>query len=218
MKAIMLSIQPQWVAKIFNGEKTIEIRKTMPKCELPIKVYIYCTNQGRPLVYGQENACVSEHYTQTYNISRKEAEKIWDVLNGKVVAEFTLNKVDTIEICDPCVLRNGEQEAWWWFKSNACLNCEEIMSYIGYGNDHDGWGNDYSKGYAWHIDDLKIYDEPKELSEFRTPLDKPKCGYSSCGSYDYSYCKWLTLNCEKRIIKKPPQSWCYVEELEENND
>lgn len=43
MKAIMISIQPQWVEKILNGEKTIEIRKTMPKCELPCKVYIYCT-------------------------------------------------------------------------------------------------------------------------------------------------------------------------------
>ena len=43
MKSIMISIQPQYVEKILNGEKTIEIRKTMPKCELPCKVYIYCT-------------------------------------------------------------------------------------------------------------------------------------------------------------------------------
>ena len=45
MKAIMISIKPKWVAKILNGEKTIEIRKAMPKCELPIdeiqaKLYI----------------------------------------------------------------------------------------------------------------------------------------------------------------------------------
>lgn len=30
--------------KILNREKLIEIRKTMPKCELPIDVYLYCTN------------------------------------------------------------------------------------------------------------------------------------------------------------------------------
>ena len=35
MREIMISIQPQWVEKILSGEKTIEIRKTMPKCELP---------------------------------------------------------------------------------------------------------------------------------------------------------------------------------------
>lgn len=49
MKAIMISIQPQWVEKILNGEKKIEIRKSMPKCQLPCKVFIYCT-QGTTLV------------------------------------------------------------------------------------------------------------------------------------------------------------------------
>ena len=44
MKSILISIRPEWVAKILNGEKTIEIRKTAPKCDLPIDVYIYCTN------------------------------------------------------------------------------------------------------------------------------------------------------------------------------
>ena len=48
MKAIMISIKPEWVCKILNGEKTIEIRKTMPKCKLPCKVYIYCT-KGKKL-------------------------------------------------------------------------------------------------------------------------------------------------------------------------
>lgn len=43
MKSIMLSIKPKIVKKILNGEKTIEIRKTRPKCELPVKVYIYCS-------------------------------------------------------------------------------------------------------------------------------------------------------------------------------
>ena len=33
MKAILLPIKPKHVAKILNMEKTIEIRKTMPKCE-----------------------------------------------------------------------------------------------------------------------------------------------------------------------------------------
>ena len=41
MKEILISIKPQWVEKILSGEKTIEIRKTMPKCKLPCKVYIY---------------------------------------------------------------------------------------------------------------------------------------------------------------------------------
>ncbi len=46
---------------------------------------------------------------------------------------------------------------------------------------------EYSNGkqlYGWHISDLVIYDEPKDLGEFS--------------------------------IKKPPQSWCYVKEREDN--
>ena len=57
----------------------------------------------------------------------------------------------------------------------------------------------YGKGkplYAWHISDLVIYDKPKELSEFEG-LRKTKFGY------------------EPIEIKRPPQSWCYVEEREE---
>ena len=46
MRAIMISIKPEWCEKICNYKKTIEIRKTMPKCELPIKVYIYCLNDN----------------------------------------------------------------------------------------------------------------------------------------------------------------------------
>lgn len=201
MKAIMISIQPQWVSKILNKEKLVEIRKTMPKCELPCKVYIYCTMPNK-----QEN--------------RKPHS--WEVVWLKrVVAEFTLNKVDTIEICDPCVLRNGEQQDWHWFKSNACLDSEQIMSYVGYGNDHDGWGNEYAKGYAWHIDDLKIYDKPKELSEFSHYIPNNKCPKMECGidcencmSYDGEHETCLTLYYLHRQIKRPPQSWCYVEELE----
>lgn len=30
MKAILMSIRPEWCEKIFNGEKTIEVRKTAP--------------------------------------------------------------------------------------------------------------------------------------------------------------------------------------------
>ena len=48
-------------------------------------------------------------------------------------------------------------------------------------------------GYGWHISDLLIYDQPQELSEF-TGLRNTRFG---AAPYD---------------IKRPPQSWCYVEE------
>lgn len=54
----------------------------------------------------------------------------------------------------------------------------------------------YSAGrpvYGWRISDLRIYDTPRELSEF-TGLRETKFG------------------AEPVTIKRPPQSFCYVED------
>ena len=50
-KAVMLSIRPKWCEKIASGEKTIEVRKTMPNLPTPFKAYIYCSqgNDARRL-------------------------------------------------------------------------------------------------------------------------------------------------------------------------
>ena len=58
--------------------------------------------------------------------------------------------------------------------------------------------NDYldgKTGYGWHISALQIYDKPRELSEFT------KFGYDE------------QMPCCR--VTRPPQSWEYVEELEE---
>lgn len=48
-KAVMLSIRPEWCAKIIIGRKTMELRKSVPKLEVPFKCYIYCTS-GHPYI------------------------------------------------------------------------------------------------------------------------------------------------------------------------
>ena len=219
MKSIMISIRPEWVEKILNKEKTIEIRKTMPKCELPCKVYIYCT-QSKPYLYRVDD---DNNFELTNNLRPQEDSfvKDYNAQNGKVVAEFTLDKADTIEICDPYVFRNKEQEDWMWFKSYACLDAEEMMDYIGYGCNQDGWCMEYDKGYAWHIDNLKIYDKPKELGEFKKWIDIDKlpcshCQYNSFDWQEYTECCAIDYDGTDCIYKKftrPPQSWCYVEEM-----
>ena len=63
--------------------------------------------------------------------------------------------------------------------------------------------------YGWHISDLKIYDNPKECSEFRKPCDR---------FLDCCTCRRLVHNeymsCDNKITR-PPLSWCYVEDLGE---
>lgn len=43
MKAVMLSIRPEWCKKIADGKKTIEVRKSKPKLKTPFRSYIYQT-------------------------------------------------------------------------------------------------------------------------------------------------------------------------------
>lgn len=140
MKKILISIKPQWVEKILNGEKTIEIRKTIPKCELPARVYIYCTKAIKfKDVYLYELKKVNDKYELGLHDN--------NIMNGKVVAEFTLNKVETIKENQ---IYNADIVL-----EKACLIIKELSN--------------YTKGktfYAWHIEDLVIYDTLKELSEF----------------------------------------------------
>ena len=71
--------------------------------------------------------------------------------------------------------------------------------------------------YGWHISNLVIYDEPKELSEFHFPPER-YCEKGLCGRCPYDCVSGesgdVMWDCEwKRPILRPPQSWCYVEEL-----
>lgn len=70
---------------------------------------------------------------------------------------------------------------------------------------------EYGKGktlYSWHISDLKIYDKPKELSEFKISCNRKNPCCSCCNRFTGK--PWDICN---STITRPPQSWQYVEEL-----
>lgn len=184
MKAILMSIKPKWCEKIFSGEKTVEVRKTAPKLESPFKVYVYRTKEkGNAKII---NDCLNSVYG-----------------GGKVIGEFVCERV--IKTCGWrlrgntgwCAKRTEAEEK---FPTSACLTIDEIVEYAG------GEGREVS---GWYISDLKFYDKPKELSEFKKvcPMknsDCAKCEFYS--DYSGSCTNWVT---------RPPQGWQYVEELEE---
>lgn len=193
MKAIMISIQPQWVSKILNKEKLVEIRKTKPKCELPCKVYIYCTKPKKWWAFSNWGATSDELVWKIKDkVKMCNGLEVWDddceKLNGKVVAEFTLNKVDILE-----------RDLNDWLPKNRYDISNELLKDINF-NQEQLWN--YGQGktlYAWYIDDLKIYDKPKELSEFSSISKRMKGKESRFSSH---------------LLQRPPMSWCYVEELE----
>lgn len=109
--------------------------------------------------------------------------------NGKVIGEFVCDRINALN----GYWLNGEDS----LKESTCLDDTEIMDYIEYIN---------RTFYLWRISDLKIYDKPKELGAFRKP-----CGLGTgCEDCDDIY----FMNC-KNTLTRPPQSWCYVEELED---
>lgn len=187
MKAILISIKPKWCAKIMNGEKTIEIRKTMPKCDLPIDVYIYCT---------KEEYLTCDLYTGKARYHNIPKGNNGFTLSGKVVAKFTLNKVERI------MFMNGVFIDETKLLKQSCLNEDELFWYLA---PQDTIVKEC--GYAWHIDNLEIFDKPKELSEFN------KYG---CKQYDNDVCETygkrghLYTNCFFHLTKAP-QSFCFIE-------
>lgn len=65
--------------------------------------------------------------------------------------------------------------------------------------------------FGWHISKLKIYYKPKELGEFRKEgfMTEEQWLYALYPNTHCHYAAWA-----KRFeITRPPQSWCYVEEL-----
>lgn len=228
-KAILISIKPEWCEKILNGEKTIEIRKTMPKCGFPIDVYIYCT-KAEPYLYG----CFGENETgggfgYTTSYCPTEDENTLDRtenLNGKVVAKFTLNKAEKISCC-AVPYKKANNLGYEGFIDNGVYQLENDDGLV-FERDNIGietmLKNDdfekmqlkprdiynylggYGKFYSWHIDNLEIFDKPKELSEFKQVKYEP---------IPHTWIKGMKVTKKEIPVWKPitkaPQSWCYVE-------
>lgn len=201
-KAILISIKPEWVAKILNGEKTIEIRTTMPKCELLIDVYIYCTEPHAKEVLSLFVADVRPYFGGRVAefVERKFVDKPdmrWSICNGKVVAKFTLRKVEKLEryhgeYTSVIIVRTDSISDSLLMEKKSCLGVDEIWKYTKNRN-----------GYAWHISDLEVFDEPKELSDF---FSLPKTYH-----HDYESMVDYYERKEARRLKRAPQSWRYVE-------
>lgn len=72
--------------------------------------------------------------------------------------------------------------------------------------------------YGWHITEPKLFDKPKELGEFSRYGYKPLggcCVNGKCKNYKYNgYYEPPECKIDRCILKRPPQSWCYVEELQ----
>lgn len=209
MKSIILPCTPAECEKIVNGYMSILVRKVVPK-ETPFKVYVYETQGATETPWVDEDG----HFIYKGR--------------GKVIGEFICNKVDKFYCASVPYKKennlgyghfvdNGVYKVDGWhegvvFERNdryidtmlnnndlkeMCLSAQKLFDYIGIGKHL----------YGLHISDLKIYDEPKELSEFR-----------ACNG-NCNHCKHRVVNpndvgdvrCENKVTR-PPKNYIYVEE------
>lgn len=86
-KAVLISIRPEWVEKIANGWKTIEVRKTKPYLETPFKCYIYCTNT-RPhsliITIPSAPTAAQKWIWRNNHGSGYENTNFWSCVNGRL--------------------------------------------------------------------------------------------------------------------------------------
>ena len=109
----------------------------------------------------------------------------WDG-NGKIIGEFVCDEIE--DMAKNIVTGKGNEH----IKKESCLSGKQL--------------NEYAKGktlFGWHISDLIIYQEPSEIGEFYKACDKPP----------FTDCTWCIekRDCVCTPLKRPPQSWCYVE-------
>lgn len=114
--------------------------------------------------------------------------------HGKVIGEFTCDRIFPINVFD-----NGSIQNWLFeHMERSCLTYEELAGCIGNGE----------TGYGWHISDLRIYDQPREFTEFRKSCPNDLyCEDCAMYSNNNGICNNGALT-----LRRPPQSWCYVEQ------
>ena len=205
MRAIMKSASPRICEKVANGDCTILVSKTVPKFDLPFKGYICCTN-AKPYLYREANPPFELFLDSDLYEGNGYDDRLFiffffgEFICDKIIEwQYDSGHQYYVEYPDDCTS---------YFPYLKChseatgLKCSEIEK-LGKGKPL----------YGLHISDLKIYDKPKELSEFERP-----CTYKGiCYSCERFRPNGIPLPapygfCETKITHVP-SNWCYVEEL-----
>lgn len=202
MKAVMLSLRPQWCEKIFNGSKTIEVRKTYPKLDRPFIVYVYQTKHkgGKKIV--------SEVLNSVYG-------------GGKVIGSFVCDRIREII---PLGLRGFKLGAEWL--KEMCLSKEQLDEYGGLKTLYSwhitepklfdkpralgefwAYNAELHKRFA-NEEDFCCYNGTNEYGELLNECALFNTDIKRC------YSCWEEWSGWRHRITRPPQSWYYVEGLE----
>lgn len=153
--SVLISIKPQYCGAILNGEKNLELRKSVPKLGRPFKAYIYCTKPGERLldiirpgddVYGETYKGDSKIFIKT-----PKPYPYW-VEPGKIVGEAMVTDIREVTL-------NGDMKAMYGGEIPDGLytrvTVDEFLRYRGKGH-----------VYGWKLEDIRRYEKPVTLKWF----------------------------------------------------
>lgn len=213
---ILASLKPYYYYLIGEKKKNIEVRKSALK-NLPQDIVFYMSKDEKSF------AKIPKKFQEKYrkHFGKVGIKVVCDKVEKFYCASVPYQKENNLgygQFVDNGVYKvNGWHEGVIFERNDRyidtmlnnndlkemCLSAQELFDYIGIGKHL----------YGWHISDLKIYDKPKELSEFR------KSGFMTeeewlFNLYPNTHCHYDAWAKKFEIIR-PPQSYMRVEELKE---
>ncbi|MCK9576717.1 MAG: ASCH domain-containing protein [Clostridia bacterium] len=169
-----MSVRPEWLAKILNGEKTVEIRTRVPK-DFVGEIHLACT-KAKPYLY----TVYGQNYCLTYDKKVCEYNEYGEgccfnvdevtLLNGKVVAkiDYDYKKVDNIYYVS--TLYSNTDGAEWEEEYKSYLTPlreilkKTVLSYA----ELENYGKEKNV-FAIPLTNLAIFNKPRELGKYYVP-------------------------------------------------
>lgn len=219
-KSLLISIQPQHLLNILNGDKTYEVRKVVPKWVLDkldrgekVEAYLYCTKPKKRWSVGHMVFFNDELYRTPKGVIKYGSSvelMAYDncdknnYLSGKIPAKVVIdgyhyitygklspNEYGFMEKCDTYFPKSVD-----WVLKDMCLSQNEL--------------NDYGNGkdlYALHISKLEIFDKPMELGDFYNHSDSyEQCPFAMSLAEEYMTQEEILFNRGSKKLTKAPQN------------
>lgn len=172
-----------------------------------VKCLIYCTKDKNNQLY--------RYYGNKYDVLESKQDTMPQpdfFMNGKIVAQFDCEKVEKFDVPYPAYFWEVKDKLEHITKC-SCLSLMNLHHYLGNEN-----------GYALHLSNVKVFDEPKELSDYlicnddKTNLEKWKQNqyapqnmknvYESCSIFSYFLSKILLK--KYVLISIRPEHLCKI--------
>lgn len=196
--AVMASLHGEWCKKVFDGIKTVEVRKTRPRLEPPFTLYIYCTRPNKR--HQTVSGCMVINTDELFRLPDGTLKHDWsgelmvhpsdtwgpdNFLNGKVIGECVCDRISKYAMVgctkqDMSYREIRQSEYYMIDFDSLCLSPEDL----------DRYGNGRVL-YGWHLLNPILYDKPMMLSDFQ---------------------HWVNegMRCWNSALDRAPQSWCYT--------